>query len=66
MNQPWSEMDLVLLSNAVWLLAAMSVVLAAVGVIGFVALVLAEWKQGVRASPSRRRFAAGSARRAMC
>ena len=45
MNQPWSETDLVLLSNAFWLLATITVVLAAMGVVGFVALVLAEWKQ---------------------
>ena len=47
MNQPWSETDLVLLSNAFWLLATITVVLAAVGVVGFVALFLAEWKQAV-------------------
>lgn len=54
MNQPWSEMDLVLLSNAFWLLAAITVVLAAVGVVGFVALALAEWMQAVREQRARR------------
>ena len=61
MNQSSSEINLVLLSNAFWLLATIAVVLAAVGCIGFVALTLAEWKQGVQKQPrTRQRILAAS------
>jgi membrane-anchored protein YejM (alkaline phosphatase superfamily) len=55
MNPPWSQTDLVLLSNAFRLLAVVTLLFAAMGIAVLAALIFAEWSDAVRESEARRR-----------
>lgn len=55
MNPPWSQTDLMVLSNLCRLLAAVTLAFAAVGIVLLTALTFAEWRAAVRESRARRR-----------